>query len=167
MSSSRVEVNLDRGAVGNEKNDGDESVCHLLPCRIEHKGLEVKAKEYFWPTVRELKIGGDDDQGRKVKHEQLLDETNNTKEQPILTASFRGRPLQGRHLKLPDGFAGHVLDKPGGNAAFGKLGAKSATIAKHFDTFTYWNWDELPSKDDSVVKALGWLNVAKAIHEPI
>lgn len=154
-----VELNLDA-----ESND-QRAVCHLMPCRIDHDQISIKAKEYFWPTIRELKSGGDNDQGRKVKDgPEKEKEAGPSNQGPILTASFRGRPLQGRCLKLPEGYTGYVTSKP--TKMLG-ASARNKVIAKQFDQFTYWNWDQLPDKTDTVPKALGWLDISRAIHDPI
>lgn len=127
--------------------------CHLLSCRIEHKGYTVKAREYFWPTVKELKEGGDEQQGREEEEPSRRDE--NTYTNPVMTASFRGRPLQGRKLDVPEGYKGVVVNKDP------RSPDKSNGQFKHF---TYWNWDEIPSKNDIVVKSLQLINVSQAIH---
>jgi hypothetical protein len=149
--------------------DESEATCHLMPCSIEHNKLEVKAREYFWPTVRELKMGGDDEQGRSLKHDKSIGESN--AKDPILLASFRGRPLQGRRVQVPEGFLGHVISKEPPAQSVGANTSKGPSseprIKKHFREFTYWNWDELPDKNDTVVRALNWLQLAKAIHDPV
>lgn len=141
--------------------DQNEAQCHLMPCRIEHNNIDIKAREYFWPTIRTIQPGGDDEQGREEKHNVSLvnDDPNN----PTLTASFRGRPLQGRKIKLPDGFKGYAV----GKSTTTTTNTKGADKTKVFDEFTYWNWDELPGKQDAVVKALDWINLSKAIHNPV
>lgn len=128
--------------------DRDEAAqCHLMPCRIERNKSTVKAKEYFWPTIKQLKEGGDEEMGRGKT--ELAGETNQGS--PIMTASFRGRPLQGRKLQVPSDYKGYLLIE--------------GRSKKEFNEFTYWNWDELPSNNDTVVKALNWINISKAIHE--
>lgn len=127
--------------------------CHLLPCRIDHDQATVKAEEYFWPTIRNLESGGDNDLGRIDKDiKDSLNAQKSAGKNPILTASFRGRPLQGRKVEIPAGYKGHVIiDKP--------------KQSKRIDEFTYWNWDELPRDTDVVVKALQWIKIAEAIHD--
>lgn len=125
--------------------------CHLMPCRIEYNKQTVKAVEYFEPTIKELKAGGDDELGREKLHHRKGDESGQSEDKnPILTASFRGRPLQGRKLPLPDSYRGFLLF--------------NGVTKKEFKEFTYWNWDEIPGDSDTVVKALGWINISKAIH---
>lgn len=68
----------------------------------------------------------------------------------VLTASFRGRPLQGRKVNLPTGFKGCLVSRDG-------------KISEKFNDFTYWNWDQLPKDDDKVVQAMKWLNLSEAL----
>lgn len=130
-----------------------------MPCLIDYDSSKsVKAKEYFWPTIKLLKRGGDDEQGREedpVKQSHNSDKRS-LQDSPILTASFRGRPLQGRKVKLPGNYKGFVIKKDS------KLKERSS-IGK-FKEFTYWNWDEIPSNEDAVMKALQWIDISKAIH---
>lgn len=32
-----------------------------------------------------------------------------------------------------------------------------------FSQFTYWNYDKIPSKNDSLVAALDWIDIAEAV----
>lgn len=144
--------------LGGSVRDGESAQCHLMPCRIEHNGLYVKSKEYFWPTIKPLKAGGDEEQGREKSHSDLSAKSNQDPDNPILTASFRGRPLQGRKIELPEGYKGFVVSGQTSKGSDNKIPNKS------FEQFTYWNWDELPSGEDTAVKALQWINIANAIH---
>lgn len=135
--------------------------CHLMPCRIECTSQSVKAREFFQPTIRRLQVGDDNEQGREKRPSGSVQEDCNNQEEeeePTLAASFRGRPLQGRQLKLPHNLKGHLV---------GREATKKTIEPKQFDKFTYWNWDQLPTKDDAVVKALAWFEIAKAIHDPV
>ena len=165
--SAPVERSLDLTLDGPDESaqNKKQAICHLMPCSIEHKQVDIKAREYFWPTVRELKKGGDDEQGRGTKHDKSISESDNSKN-PVLLASFRGRPLQGRRLQVPAGFLGHVVDKPQAGSGLASA-SKQQRMKKHFREFTYWNWDELPNENDTVVKAMNWIHIAKAIHDPI
>lgn len=137
-----------------DKSNCDSIECHLMPCKIEHKGSTILAKEYFWPTIRPLSKDGDEQQGRDPRSEYLRKSCDGNKvDDPILVASFRGRPLQGKRLDLPDGYEGSVV-------------IDSKKPARKFNSFTYWNWDEIPSANDNIVKALQWIDIAEAIHAP-
>jgi len=129
--------------------------CHLLPCRIEYDKQTVKAKEYFWPTIRVLEPGSDIEQGRDSSTAGPSMGVKNP-ENPILTASFRGRPLQGREVRMPEGYRGYVVDKA--------LQSRGTAATRGFDKFTYWNWDQIPGEEDPVVKAVQWIDISNAIH---
>lgn len=143
----------------NEKSSLNQ--CHLMPCKIaDNECHEIRAKEYFWPTVRPLVSTDDNDD--EVKELKRPDNYVNTPDDPVLLASFRGRPLQGRTIKLPEGYHGYAMSRTKSGVP-----SKVAPQRKHFDKITYWNWDELPSDSDPTVKAISWVNIAKAIHDPI
>ncbi|XP_076176414.1 ribonuclease H2 subunit C isoform X2 [Ptiloglossa arizonensis] len=55
-------------------------------------------------------------------------------------SSFRGYPLQGKKITIPSGYKGT------------------------FSYFTYWNYDKLPSKNDALVAAIDWIDIAEALH---
>lgn len=135
-------------------NSSSEPIqCHLMPCRIEHNQSTIKAKEYFWPTIQVLGDCSDYDEGReKIKRDNTCRDSDKSNKDVILTASFRGRPLQGRKVKLPDGYIGHVHQK-------------DSVDGRKFDEFTYWNWDQIPKDNDTVVNALQWMKIAQAIHD--
>lgn len=136
------------GKTFNLKSEGQELDCHLMPCRIEEKqSIQIKAKEYFYPTIRVLK---DDDDDYKSGRPATIGGEKNNDQQPIVQASFRGRPLQGRKIDIPHQYVAHIL--------------KESKSANKFSKFTYWNWDELPNERDVVVKAFQWLDIANAIH---
>ena len=85
---------------------------HLLPCTIQctcrdrdNKDCKHPAKvdEFFEPVIRK----GCAEEG---ENETLGD---------IYTGSFRGRPLKGVLVKVPDGYVGQILKKNcNGRAAF-------------------------------------------------
>lgn len=104
-----------------------KSTCHLLPVTIKRDG-PAKVSAYFEPVISE--------------------------QQGTLHASFRGKPLLGKTLDVPDGFTGLVA-----SGDEGKFAAKSS-----FEKFTYWKWDQRPADNDPVKQSLDWLDVSKAIH---
>lgn len=36
-------------------------------------------------------------------------------------------------------------------------------MAGGFKDFVYWNWDKKPSKNDNIVKAMDWIDIAEAV----
>lgn len=139
------------------KGNSEFEKCHLMPCLIEYDKTTVNAKEYFWPTIKEMKEGGDEDQGRdrKVGNDANTRQQNNDPKNPILTASFRGRPLQGKKLDLPESYQAQVVIN----------NSDRSKTTKSIKELYYWNWDEIPNKDDKVVKALQWIELAKVMHD--
>lgn len=130
------------------------SECHLMPCRIECKSSTVMAKEYFVPLIKR----------KKDKSEEVWDEVDGDKKtvatnkdlplESLFTASFRGRPLEGCQVQLPEGYKCVAASKEPKSEAGGE-----------FNKFTYWNWDKQPDKEDSIQRAFQWIAVAKAIHD--
>eukprot|EP00088_Acartia_fossae_P055964 TRINITY_DN6509_c0_g1_i1.p1 TRINITY_DN6509_c0_g1~~TRINITY_DN6509_c0_g1_i1.p1 ORF type:complete len:147 (+),score=20.90 TRINITY_DN6509_c0_g1_i1:830-1270(+) len=88
-------------------------------------------------------------------------ETKENKEKGCLENSFRGYPLEGVKMTLPEKYAGLVLDT--GVLTFS--GEKeNIRGVKMFKEFTYWNYDRVPSENDNLAQALQWTKVAEALH---
>lgn len=142
---NKCSVSLNTADIAEER-----CVAHLMPCSIHLNG-PASVSKYFQPVVSRSTHNESDD---------------------ILEASFRGRPLQGRVVELPSDYVGIVLKKednkgPQGDTAEDRNDENQRWTPIHqFDKFTYWNWDKQPSANDTVVKALDWLEIAKVIHEP-
>ncbi|KAM6953471.1 ribonuclease H2 subunit C [Aplochiton taeniatus] len=111
---------------------------HLMPCEIEHDG-PAEVSQFFDATIKDR------------KHEK--------------TVSFRGRGLKGQELNCPQGYTGLVLrevNKPGSDQE-----DRTVKVTSTFKNLTYWNLETLPNTDDGVVVAMGWPELAEAIHGPI
>ncbi|KAI1291835.1 Ribonuclease H2 subunit C [Halotydeus destructor] len=104
-----------------------ESNCHLLPVTIKHNG-PAKVSSYFTNII------------------QTKDTTS--------TASFRGKPLIGSSVDLPENYTGLVLKKTDNSLA----------ATSSFNKFTYWKWDQIPNSSDAVKQSVQWLDIAAAIH---
>lgn len=100
-----------------------------MPCRIKYTG-EANVNDYFTPLV--------------------------VKEGSAVTSSFRGRPLNGQIIRLPEGFNCGSLSK---------ATDKSYTISSGCKEMTYYLWDEKPNKEDPIPFAFQWLGIAKSIHK--
>lgn len=110
-----------------------------IPCTI-HCDASGKVKEYFDTYVK-------------------ADNDN------VLSASFRGYPLKGKCVELPDGYKGlflHETLRPCTDKEERKFYA-----SKSFDSITYWNWDKVPSKNDLIYQAMDWIDIAEVLHSPI
>lgn len=73
--------------------------------------------------------------------------SNNNK----LEASFRGRPLNGEHIDIPNDYIGILTN--------------SSNIISSFDQLTYFNLDCSTSKNDCISRSIQWLSLAKILHE--
>ncbi|KAI3506298.1 hypothetical protein L1887_28655 [Cichorium endivia] len=121
---------------------------HQLPCCVKYDGPSP-VSHYFKPKPTGVEVDG-----------------LNVKE-----AYFRGRKLQGTTVPLPDGYSGFVI----GKKASGKRKASKDDVGPtaswemnaKFQNITFWNHDNLPSKEDAFLRAFHWFDVAKALHKPV
>ncbi|KFM59927.1 Ribonuclease H2 subunit C, partial [Stegodyphus mimosarum] len=116
-----------------------ESVsCHLMPCKIEYDG-NANVSKFYASNIRE--------------------------ENGVLKSSFRGHPLQGQIVQVPNGYKGVVLEE---NPKFSSSEDKREfKIKGTFEKFTAWNWDKIPSHNDKLIKALQWIDIASALHTSV
>ncbi|XP_014671326.1 PREDICTED: ribonuclease H2 subunit C-like [Priapulus caudatus] len=84
-------------------------------------------------------------------------------------ASFRGRPLRGQDVRLPNGYTGICLREATPVYAEGSEDKvhRRFHITGEFSQFTYWNLDKETTDDDAVIKALNWVELASVIHAPL
>jgi hypothetical protein len=68
-----------------------------------------------------------------------------------LEASFRGRPLNGEHIPIPNDYIGIITN--------------SSKLVSSFDQLTYFNLDCSPTKNDCIARSIEWLSLAKTLHE--
>ena len=78
----------------------------------------------------------------------------------MLKASFRGYPLLGKEITLPEDYCGVILKDQ-----CVETNEKSIYSSQTFDKLTYWNWDIEPSNNDKIPSALEWLHVAKVVRK--
>ncbi|KAK9719121.1 Ribonuclease H2 non-catalytic subunit (Ylr154p-like) [Popillia japonica] len=112
-----------------------------MPCKI-HADCDAKVSQYFNTYVK----GKKDTDG-------------------VLTASFRGYPLEGKEIQVPKGYKGVILHesvRPDNDTDDRKF-----YCVNTFDSFTYWNWNKTPTGNDKMIKALDWIDIAEALHAPI
>ncbi|XP_077526023.1 ribonuclease H2 subunit C-like [Haemaphysalis longicornis] len=107
---------------------------HFFPCDIEHRGA-AKMTTYFSPHVETV-------EGQPE----------------VLKSQFRGRPLKGRELALPDGYAGIVARTSPTDSV-----TKSLYVSGKFDKITAWNWG-LPPSEEKCRKINDWITVSRALH---
>lgn len=109
--------------------------CHLIACRVK-ANCEANVDKYFNPTISEC-----------------------DKQKSVLLSSFRGRPLIGRKVELPENCSAFVLHK--------SKNSEESIAKESFKQITYWNLDKFPSDSDSLPQAIQWINISNAIHSPI
>ncbi|XP_022902120.2 ribonuclease H2 subunit C isoform X1 [Onthophagus taurus] len=88
-----------------------------------------------------------------------------TKESNGLTCSFRGHPLDGIKVNIPQEYVGVVLHesiRPDTDKEDRKFYATNK-----FSNVIYWNWNKTPTKNDSFIQAIEWIEIAEVLHSPI
>ena len=70
-----------------------------------------------------------------------------------MEASFRGRPLKGCEVRVPQGYSAAVIGQKGDHV----------TCLGHFDGFVHWTLDNPPTADSRLVKALQWIELAEVV----
>jgi len=110
-----------------------------LPCKI-HADCDAPVSKYFEPYVTK--------------------EENN-----LLSGSFRGYPLKGKKMELPEGYIGVVLHES--IRPTSEKDERKFYLVNKFKDVVYWNWDTIPSKNDAFIKALAWVEIAEVLHSPI
>lgn len=76
-------------------------------------------------------------------------------------SSFRGYPLHGKEVSVPEGYKGLTFfeyKKPHNDDE-----ERNIYSTGKFDKFTYWNYDKIPSANDSLISALNWIDIAEAV----
>ncbi|XP_072746367.1 ribonuclease H2 subunit C [Anoplolepis gracilipes] len=116
----------------------DESELHLIPCKI-HGDQAANVSSYLNPYIRKI-------------DEEHYD------------CSFRGYPLQGKKVIVPAGYKGMTFMENKKTGAENKI--RNLYCTGTFSQFTYWNYDRIPSKNDPLVAALDWIDIAEALHSP-
>ncbi|XP_058072036.1 uncharacterized protein LOC131220998 isoform X2 [Magnolia sinica] len=110
---------------------------HHLPCCIKLNG-PCPVSDYFKPKKTGIVVDGLD----------------------VEEASFRGRKLQGATIPIPEGYCGFVLERKSPvDQSNKRKRAKGLETSEgdsncwearaKFQNITYWNHDNLPSKDDA------------------
>lgn len=110
----------------------EKSDCHLVPVNIKYDG-PAKVSSYFKSNIN--------------------DQNKN------LTSSFRGKPLVGKSVKIPENFIG-IVGSSKEDEEKKVVKAKST-----FDSITYWKWDQQPNERDHLQQSLNWLEISEAIHQ--
>ncbi|CAF4913006.1 unnamed protein product [Pieris macdunnoughi] len=114
-----------------------EQRVHYIPCKIDEDG-PANVDKYFEPYVVE----------------------NDEKD---LTATYRGHPLDGVKISVPEGYRGIIVTEA--KRPLNEDAERKFQVAGGFSDITYWNWDKKPSKNDNIVKAMDWIDIAEIVSK--
>ncbi|KAI6809134.1 hypothetical protein KC340_g17827 [Hortaea werneckii] len=144
---------------------------NILPCSIHHSGPIKVSKRYWAPKTA---TNTPHDHGPNIQ-----------------TAHFRGRKLQGRKIRLPEGYIGQILQKTDdekelnqqkGHEALGENSEEAGEEGNMqpsaapvrmletkgtFDALTIWGHEHAPlgEEEDEFARGVGeWIGFAEAIH---
>jgi len=135
-----------------KKNQDDQpAVVHYVPFKVEYDGNANVGTKFSSKTV-----------------EKVEDSAEN-KVDVVFENQFRGKPLMGKRLDLPEDYEGIVCtDFRKSSSLNSDIKENSTTsLIKGFTSMTYWNWDKPPSGMDTPAQLLDWLDISKVLHEPI
>lgn len=83
----------------------------------------------------------------------------------ILKTSFRGYPLRGNKIKVPEEYVGLMLHETIRPST--EKDERKFYIVGGFSEITFWNWDKSPIVNNSLAQSLQWIEIAEALHSPI
>jgi len=78
-----------------------------------------------------------------------------------LEASFRGVPLSGQVVAIPERYKGYVLHEA--NEKLSEMTERNLYVSETFHKFTYWNYDKKTTKEDGIHRFLYWSSLSKAV----
>ncbi|XP_034839014.1 ribonuclease H2 subunit C [Maniola hyperantus] len=131
-----MSIQVENNLKDNERKVLFEQRAHYMPCQIEADG-PANVSEYFEPYVVDR---GDGE----------------------LSATFRGHPMDGVKMPLPEGYSAVIVSE--GKRPLAEDAERKFQVTGGFKEIIYWNWDKKPSKNDNLTKAMVWMDIAEAIH---
>ena len=79
-----------------------------------------------------------------------------------MEVSFRGHPLHGQEVCIPEGFRGIVLEEA--KKPLTEVEARNLHVSNSFRKFTHWNWDSVPTDHNSLKYSTDWLILSKVVY---
>lgn len=155
--ASNIKLNL------SDQSCNASSVIHYMPCKINHDGA-ANITGFFSPYVenKDTDIINKADSGiwysccaSLVMLPLFL----------VLEASFRGYPLQGKKIKIPNDFKGIVVNETKKPLTY--MEPRNLDLKKNFCEITYWNWDCFPNKNDLIHQSVDWLILSKMVNNSL
>lgn len=78
------------------------------------------------------------------------------------TNSFRGYPLKGKRINIPDGYRGIVLKET--KKPMSENDNRKLYVLNNFNSIFYWNWGKEPSENDPIIQVFDhWIDIAEAV----
>lgn len=130
---------------------------HIQSGKNELKSNKKKIKVQSVP----FKIHADCD----AKVSKYFDNYVKCSDENNLVTSFRGYPLKGANIELPEEYVGLMLHET--IRPTREKDERKFYVVGEFSEITYWNWDKVPSSNDPFAQALQWIDVAEVLHSPI
>ncbi|XP_045581019.1 ribonuclease H2 subunit C [Procambarus clarkii] len=127
---------------GEALKETHSSHIQYIPCNISYDG-DAPVDKFFTTYVTE---------------QVAIDES----QKKCLTGTFRGYPLQGCVMDVPDGYTGVVLKET--RPSLNSDDDRTMRAICQFEKFTFWNWDREPSRGDRFQQAMDWVEIANVIH---
>jgi len=139
---------MDSRAVQSDEKSNSSVKVQYLPFRVEFDG-QANVLQSFTSLSKETELSDG--------------------ENKVLRNQFRGRPLVGSEIKIPDSYTGVVVtdSKPRAQIQHDNDSDKNLNLLTDFNAFTYWNWDQPPSAMDSPRKLMDMLELAQILHTPV
>ncbi|XP_052748348.1 ribonuclease H2 subunit C [Galleria mellonella] len=131
-----MSIQVENNLKDTENKEIFEQRAHFIPCKVDEDG-PANVRRFFEPYICE------DENGE-------------------LSATFRGHLLNGTRMQLPDGYRAIVVTEA--KRPLAENADRRFQVAGGFKQVMYWNWDKKPSKNDNLVKALDWVDIAEAVH---
>lgn len=121
---------------------------HLINCKLAESKCDQPIDQFFTSQMKLFTTS-------KEK------KTMTTPSSEVMKVSFRGRPLNGKKVQLPESsYVFAQVSKSPENS--GQLIASGLSRE-----LTYWNLDKLPSSSDPVPQMVKWLQLSDAIHAQV
>ncbi|XP_046855339.1 ribonuclease H2 subunit C-like [Xenia sp. Carnegie-2017] len=73
--------------------------------------------------------------------------------------------LMGEKVAIPDGYSGYLLRENRKPVTDNQ--DRSFRAIKRFSEFTHWNLEDRPCLNDKIRKAMQWIYISSAIHQPV
>lgn len=125
---------------------------HLLPFSVKSAdGRRVPAPidMYFRPYRRPVAAEAATDDGGPAT---------------LWYATFRGKPMTGLKVPMPDGYTGvlcSAVERAGGGGGMDLVA--DADRGQVIKDVMYWNWDKVPTDEDPLLAALRWTRLSEAM----